>query len=419
MARRIISSSAQTKAVSAQSPSETVDVEILAPEKPSTPVRKRRAESNSSSSPTESEEMSPKNVSEATSVDVSSAEPVAFEEEDLESSEEIVVPEELEEGEELMLEAGGDAPEALTEDPHTDLPMPSQPHLPSLSSSKDSLHLYLREIGRFPMLKPDEEFELARRVQETGDSDAAFRLVSSHLRLVVKIAVDFQRRWMQNVLDLIQEGNVGLMRAVNKFDPQKGIKFSYYAAFWIRAYILKFIMDNWRMVKIGTTQAQRKLFYNLNRERQKLIAEGFDPDAATLAERLGVGEEQIVEMQQRLDASDMSLDATVGDDAGSATRMDFLPALGPGIEESFAGKEIAQLLHDKIQDILPSLSEKEIYILEHRLLTDDPATLREIGERYHVTRERVRQLEARLLQKLHTHLSKGIEDFSEDWINHS
>lgn len=299
-----------------------------------------------------------------------------------------------------------------------DLPVPAQPHLPSLSSSKDSLHLYLREVGRFPMLKPDEEFELARRVQKTGDSDAAFRLVSSHLRLVVKIAMDFQRRWMQNVLDLIQEGNVGLMRAVNKFDPDKGIKFSYYAAFWIRAYILKFIMDNWRMVKIGTTQAQRKLFYNLNRERQKLIAEGFDPDAATLAERLGVGEEQIVEMQQRLDASDMSLDATVGDESGNATRMDFLPALGPGIEEKLAGMEIAQLLQDKLRDILPSLSEKEAYILEHRLLTDDPVTLREIGERYNVTRERVRQLEARLLQKLKTHLSNDIEDFSEDWISH-
>ena len=298
------------------------------------------------------------------------------------------------------------------------LPAPSQQHLPSLSSSKDSLHLYLREVSRFPMLKPDEEFDLARRVQKTGDSDAAFRLVSSHLRLVVKIAMDFQRRWMQNVLDLIQEGNVGLMRAVNKFDPDKGIKFSYYAAFWIRAYILKFIMDNWRMVKIGTTQAQRKLFYNLNRERQKLIAEGFDPDAATLAERLGVGEDQIVEMQQRLDASDMSLDATVGDESGSATRMDFLPALGPGIEESLAGMEIAELLQSKIRDILPSLSEKEAYILEHRLLTDDPATLREIGERYNVTRERVRQLEARLLQKLKTHLSTDIQDFSEDWISH-
>lgn len=318
----------------------------------------------------------------------------------------------------------GDLDEALDlEDDHEvdvggDLPVPSMVLLPSPAATKDSLHLYLREVGRFPMLAPDEEFELARRVQETGDSDAAFRLVSSHLRLVVKIAMDFQRRWMQNVLDLIQEGNVGLMRAVNKFDPDKGIKFSYYAAFWIRAYILKFIMDNWRMVKIGTTQAQRKLFYNLNRERQKLIAEGFDPDATALAARLGVGTEQIVEMQQRLDASDVSLDATVGDESGSATRMEFLPALGPGIEESFAGMEIAELLQDKINDILHLLSEKELYILEHRLLTDDPVTLREIGEKYHVTRERVRQLEARLLQKLRTHLSNNIADFSEDWISH-
>ena len=299
----------------------------------------------------------------------------------------------------------------------SNLPAIAEDRLPSVPM-RDNLQNYLREVSKFPLLEPEEETELARRVRDNGDPKAAFRLVSSHLRLVVRIAMDFQRRWMQNVLDLIQEGNVGLMRAVNKFDPDKGIKFSYYAAFWIRAYILKFIMDNWRMVKIGTTQAQRKLFYNLNRERQKLIAEGFDPDAATLAERLGVGEDQIVEMQQRLDASDMSLDATVGDESGSATRMDFLPALGPGIEESLAGMEIAELLQSKIRDILPSLSEKEAYILEHRLLTDDPVTLREIGERYNVTRERVRQLEARLLQKLKTHLSTDIQDFSEDWISH-
>lgn len=297
-----------------------------------------------------------------------------------------------------------------------DLPAPSSPRLPSLAT-RDNLQLYLREVSRFPLLAPDEEIELTRRVRDTGDSDAAFRIISSHLRLVVKIAMDFQRRWMQNVLDLIQEGNVGLMRAVNKFDPDKGIKFSYYATFWIRAYILKFIMDNWRMVKIGTTQAQRKLFYNLNKERQKLIAQGFDPSASVLSERMGVTEEQIVEMQQRLDAGDVSLDLPVSDENGSATRMDFLPALGPGIEDSYGDSEVARLVQDGIRDILPQLSEKEAYILEHRLLTDDPVTLREIGERYHVTRERIRQLEARLLAKLRTHLGEEIKDFSEDWIN--
>ena len=299
----------------------------------------------------------------------------------------------------------------------SNLPAPASITLPSTSSGRDSLRLYLREVGRFPMLKPEEELELARRVREYGDKEAAFRLVSSHLRLVVSIAMDFQRRWMQNVLDLIQEGNVGLVRAVDKFDPEKGIKFSYYAAFWIRAYILKFIMDNWRMVKIGTTQAQRKLFYNLNRERQQLIAQGFDPDVSVLAERLGVEESQIVEMQQRMDSPDTSLDAPLGDETGSATRSDYLPALGPGVEESFAGREIADLLHEHLREILPTLSEKEKYILEHRLLTDDPVTLREIGERYNVTRERVRQLEARLLQKLKTHFSREIKDFSEDWLD--
>lgn len=266
------------------------------------------------------------------------------------------------------------------------------------------------------MLKPDEEHELALRVRDHNDPDAAFRLVSSHLRLVVRIAMDFQRRWMQNVLDLVQEGNVGLMRAVNKFDPDKGIKFSYYASFWIKAYILKFIMDNWRMVKIGTTQVQRKLFYNLNRERQKLIAQGYDPDAAMLSERLGVTEEQINEMDQRLASTDLSLNMQVGEDPGGATRMDFLPALGPGIEDTLATNEIATLLRSRLKSIMPKLNEKEIYILQNRLLTDEPVTLREIGERYNVTRERVRQLEARLLEKIRQHLSLDIKDFSDAWI---
>lgn len=306
----------------------------------------------------------------------------------------------------------------LTEAPHDDdaLPAPSESRLPVQAGNKDSLHLYLREISRFPLLKPDEEHELALRVRDHNDPDAAFRLVSSHLRLVVRIAMDFQRRWMQNVLDLVQEGNVGLMRAVNKFDPDKGIKFSYYASFWIKAYILKFIMDNWRMVKIGTTQVQRKLFYNLNRERQKLIAQGFDPDAAMLSERLGVSEEQINEMDQRLAAGDLSLNAQVGDEPGGATRMDFLPALGPGIEDDLASGEMADILRDKIKTLLPKLNDKELYILQNRLLTDDPVTLREIGERYNVTRERVRQLEARLLEKIRRHIAGDVKDFSDEWI---
>jgi RNA polymerase sigma-32 factor len=313
----------------------------------------------------------------------------------------------------------------ITDDDEDELPVidvgneevaPQDKSLPIPANIRDNLHLYLREVSRFPLLKPDEEQRLARRVREHNDSDAAFQLISSHLRLVVKIAMDFQRRWMQNVLDLIQEGNVGLMRAVNKFDPDKGIKFSYYAAFWIKAYILKFIIDNWRMVKIGTTQTQRKLFYNLNRERQKLINEGFDPDAAMLSSRLGVSKEQVLEMEQRLATADISLDAKVSDESNAATRMDFLPALGPGLEESLAAKQIASLVQGSIKQILPRLSEKEVYILKRRLLSDEPVTLREIGERYNITRERVRQLETRLLQKLQQHLATDIKDFSEQWI---
>jgi RNA polymerase sigma-32 factor len=283
--------------------------------------------------------------------------------------------------------------------------------------TRDSLQMYLREINRFSLLEPEEEVELARRVRDGGDPDAAFRLISSHLRLVVRIAMDFQRRWMQNVLDLVQEGNVGLVRAVSKFDPEKGIKFSYYATFWIKAYILKFIMDNWRLVKIGTTQTQRKLFYNLNKERQQLVAQGFDPDSAMLAERLSVPVDQIVEMEQRLDASDMSLDAPVNDgDPGGASRMDYLPALGPGIEETLGNSEISHMVRERLESLVPLLGDKEQYILRRRLLSDDPATLREIGDIFHITRERVRQIEARLLQKVRDHLFKNIKDFSRDWI---
>ncbi len=280
---------------------------------------------------------------------------------------------------------------------------------------RDPLQLYLKEIARFPMLEPEEEYELAKRVQEENDQDAAFKLVSSHLRLVVKIAMDFQRRWMQNGLDLIQEGNVGLLKAVTKFDPEKGIKFSYYAAFWIKAYILKYIMDNWRMVKIGTTQTQRKLFYNLNKERQRLQTLGFDPSTEVLSERLGVSEAEIDEMDQRLSKNDMSLNAPLGEDS-DATKMDFLPSLAPGVEESIANDQIVDMLLDNIREIRPTLNEKEEAILDRRLLSEDPVTLREIGEEFGVTRERVRQIEARLLAKIREHMSGRVKDFSRELV---
>lgn len=281
----------------------------------------------------------------------------------------------------------------------------------------DPLHIYLQEIRQFRQLEPDEEFDLARRYRDEQEDEAAFTLITSNLRLVVKIAMDFQRRWMKNVLDLIQEGNVGLMKAVQKFDPDKGIKFSYYASFWIKAYILKFIMDNWRMVKIGTTQAQRKLFYNLGKERQRLQAQGYDADTSTLSKNLQVSESDIIEMGQRLGQHDMSLDMQIGTDAGF-TPMDFMPALEEGIEEQLASEQINVLIHDNIDAIRENLNDKEIDILDLRLLADSPITLREIGDKYGITRERVRQIEARLLQKIKSQMSATIQDFSEEWIEH-
>ena len=314
------------------------------------------------------------------------------------------------------------SPEAHTnstpEDKGRQVPAMSLP-APSTSrglAPQNTLSLYLREINKFPTLEPEEEFELAQRFRDNNDQKAAFRLVTSHLRLVVKIAMEFQRKWMKNVLELIQEGNIGLMKAVQKFDPDKGIKFSYYAAFWIKAYILKFIMDNWRMVKIGTTQSQRKLFYNLGKERQRLENLGFDPDAETLSKNLDVSPEDIQEMSMRMGQQDVSLDTPFTEDS-STTRLDMLPALEASVESKLAQEEISGKLRENIKTILPELNDKERDILYSRLLTSSPVTLREIGDKYGITRERVRQIESRLLEKMRQHLSSTIQDFSEDWIS--
>lgn len=274
----------------------------------------------------------------------------------------------------------------------------------------DPLQRYLSEISKHKLLTREQEIELGKRVMEDGDSEAAYILVTANLRLVVKIALEFQRVWMQNLLDLIQEGNIGLMQAVKKFDPYKNVKFSYYASFWIKAYILKFIMDNWRLVKIGTTQGQRKLFFKLKKEKQKLIEQGFDPKPKLLSERLGVSEREIVDMDQRLDGWDVSLDAPIKDDSDTE-RMELLNTDVESTEDRMAKKEIESLLHNKIAEFKKTMTTRELEIFEKRIFSDSPETLQEIGDRYNISRERVRQVEKNIIKKLREFFKREIPDF--------
>ncbi|UCD88353.1 MAG: RNA polymerase factor sigma-32 [Desulfobacterales bacterium] len=274
----------------------------------------------------------------------------------------------------------------------------------------DPLQRYLQELSQYELLTKEEEKELAIQVREKGDREAAYRLVTSNLRLVVKIAIDFQRLWMQNLLDLIQEGNIGLMQAVQKFDPHRGVKFSYYASFWIKAYILKFIMDNWRLVKIGTTQAQRKLFFRLKKEKQRLASEGFDPKPKLLSERLGVSEQEVTDMDQRLDRWEVSLDAPIKEGSDNE-RIEFISTQAPSAETQVAKKEMEAIIHEKLDSFRKELSEREIYILENRVFSDTPTTLQEIGERYGITRERVRQIENSMIKKIKAYFEREIPDF--------
>jgi RNA polymerase sigma-32 factor len=283
-------------------------------------------------------------------------------------------------------------------------------NLPVLSNP--ALHRYLQEISQYELLSREETEELAIQFRESGDPNAAYRLVSSNLRLVVKVAMDFQKYWMQNFMDLLQEGNVGLVQATKKFDPYRGVKFSYYAAYWIRAYILKFIMDNWRLVKIGTTQAQRKLFFSLNKEKKLLEAQGFKPEVKLLAERLNVKESEIVEMGQRMDNWEVSLESPVRNDSEDEQKS-FLPQEGPGVEEIVASQEIRDRLAEILGDLEDQLNEKEQVILGTRLLSDEPQTLQTIADQFGISRERVRQIEANLLKKLRKHFEKVMPDVQD------
>jgi RNA polymerase sigma-32 factor len=275
----------------------------------------------------------------------------------------------------------------------------------------DPMQAYLREVQRHPLLKPEEELSLATKYYETGDVRAAHKLVTSNLRLVVKIAYEYRRAY-KNIMDLVQEGNVGLMQAVKKYDPTRGVKLSSYAAWWIRAYILRYILNNWRMVKLGTTQAQRKLFFNLNKEKAKLLAMGIDPSPKLIAERLNVEEKEVMDMDVRLGSSEASLDAPVGDTDGKLTpRVDLMAGSGVAADILLAEAELNSQLKGKLQSFRETLKGKDLEIFDLRLVAqDEPLTLQELGDKFGVSRERVRQLEARLVGKLRLHLRDELEE---------
>ncbi|HEY2409262.1 MAG TPA: RNA polymerase factor sigma-32 [Polyangiaceae bacterium] len=274
----------------------------------------------------------------------------------------------------------------------------------------DALQAYMREVQRHPLLSADEEHKLAVKYNETQDVETAARLVTANLRLVVKLAYEYRRAY-RNIMDLVQEGNIGLMQAVKRYDPYRGVKLSSYAAWWIRAYMLRFILNNWRLVKVGTTQAQRKLFFNLNKEKDKLSAMGIEPTHAEIAKRLNVAEADVVEMDRRLSRADASLDATVNESDGrTTTRLELMPSPGDSPDQLAEGSELNQLLHERLDEFRKTLNGKDLAIFDKRLISEEPLTLQELGDEFGVSRERVRQLESRVTGKLREYLRSTLGD---------
>jgi RNA polymerase sigma-32 factor len=267
----------------------------------------------------------------------------------------------------------------------------------------DPLAQYMAEIQRYPRLDRDEEQRLARFFRETGDRDAAARLITANLALVVKISRLF-RRAVSNALDLIQEGNLGLIQALERFDPEVGVLFSTYAAFWIKAYILKFLLDNVRMVRVGTTNDRRKLLYNLNREKRRLEAAGFSVGPRLLAQTFGVSEADVVDVERSLSGGDVSMDAPIGEE-GSPTRGEMFASPVPSVEDEVARQELKDMVDAALGRFRMGLPERDAAILDTRLLADEPVTLQEIGTRFGITREAVRQAEKRLTDRLREYLS--------------
>jgi RNA polymerase sigma-32 factor len=308
----------------------------------------------------------------------------------------------------------------IDEDEHFVVPEePSESLLPKIAESlpvlkqstslkvQDPFTVYLKEISRHKLLSIEEERELTAELLRTGDIEVAKKLVLANLRLVVKIALEYKNA-TKNIMDLIQEGNIGLMKAVSKYDPSKGAKLSYYASWWIRSYILKFILDNFRLVKIGTTQEQKKLFYNLMREKQRLMSMGITPDVKLLSNNLGVSEKAVIEMDQRLGNSgqEVSLDKPLDEDGGRQTLSDVIGDSDEGLDEKLGELQNLEILKEHLESFVKGLKTRDQEIFKKRLLSEVPESLQSIADQYGVSRERIRQVEERLIEQLKIYMSE-------------
>lgn len=273
-------------------------------------------------------------------------------------------------------------------------------------TSADPLVMYLNEIRRYRVLTREEEMALAKKYFENKDPEAAEALVKANLRFVVKVAAEYSK-FGAKMIDLIQEGNVGLMHAVREFNPYKGARLITYAVWWIRGYIQEFLMRQYSLVRIGTTQNQRKLFYQLQKEKDALDAMGIEPNAALISERLGIPEDEVRDMAMRMSGRDISLDRPLDDDSGSSLGDFQKNESDQPLDEQLARAEQLSLLREKIEDLRPHLSDREKIILDERILNDEPLTLQEIGEKYGITREAVRQMESRVMKKIKDRMENG------------
>ena len=294
-----------------------------------------------------------------------------------------------------------------------DLPVLRTPTslVPKSDGPSDPLTVYLKEISRYKLLSPEEEAELTQTLLETGDIEVAKKLVVANLRLVVKIAMEYKSAW-QNLMDLIQEGNIGLMKAVSKYDASKGAKLSYYASWWIRSYILKYILDNFRLIKIGTTTEQKRLFYNLMKEKERLMALGIEPAVKLLSENLGVSEKSVEEMDLRLSGRghEVSLDTPVEglNGGGSSVLGDLLKSDAASPEDFLDNAQSLEILQEHLGEFLKNLKPRDQEIFKKRLLSEIPASLQDIANDYGVSRERIRQIEERLITQLKVYMSEHL-----------